>query len=64
LIDEVDVFFSKEFFNKSYVPLAEIRHEKISKLLDFIWIGRNMKENYQQIKYSEEYKDCILLFKP
>ena len=46
MIDEVDVFFSKEFFNKAYVPLAEIRHEKISKLLDFIWFGKDKKVNY------------------
>jgi hypothetical protein len=37
MIDEVDVFFSKEFYNRVYVPIAQIRHQKISYLLDHIW---------------------------
>ena len=43
MIDEVDVFFSKDFFNKVYVPVAEIKHERISQLLDFIWAGKERK---------------------
>ena len=64
LIDEVDVFFSEEFFNKAYVPLAEIKHHSISKLIDFIWTNKNKKINFYQIQESEEYKECLDLFKP
>jgi hypothetical protein len=37
LIDEVDVFFSKEFYGKVYVPQAQIKSPEITKLLDLIW---------------------------
>jgi hypothetical protein len=43
LIDEVDVFFSKEFFNKMYVPVAQIKNPKVSNLLDYIWNNRESK---------------------
>ena len=40
LIDEVDVFFSKEFFNKMYAPVAIIKDPKVSNLLDYVWNNR------------------------
>jgi hypothetical protein len=43
LIDEVDVFFSKDFYNKVYVPVAQIKHEKVSKLLDYMWQSKDDK---------------------
>jgi hypothetical protein len=43
LIDEVDIFFSESFFGNKYIPLAEIRHEAISTLCDYIWEERQKK---------------------
>jgi hypothetical protein len=37
LIDEVDVFFSDDFYGKTYNPRALIKHETISALTDYIW---------------------------
>ncbi len=41
LIDEVDVFFSKEFFSKMYEPIAQIKNEHVTALLDFMWNNRD-----------------------
>jgi hypothetical protein len=40
LIDEVDVFFSKEFYGNVYMPQAEIREAKVKSLTDYIWRTR------------------------
>ena len=54
LIDEVDVFFSKEFFNMSYVPVAKIKHEKVSNLLDYVWETRGEKITpFKKLKESK-----------
>ncbi len=55
MIDEVDVFFSKEFFGQAYVPLAEIRHPAVSQMLDFIWEekSKGTKVTYNLIKKSQ-----------
>ena len=33
LVDEVDVFFSKDFYGSTYVPACELRHATISELI-------------------------------
>jgi hypothetical protein len=43
LIDEVDVFFSDSFFGNVYIPTAEIKHDFISALCDYIWEDRQKK---------------------
>jgi hypothetical protein len=43
LIDEVDVFFSSDFYGNIYKPQAQIQHILISKLTDFIWEERQKK---------------------
>ena len=65
MIDEVDVFFSKEFFNKMYVPVAQIKHPKVSNLLDYVWINRESKLfTFKKLQLSNEYNECKSLFKP
>ena len=41
LIDEVDVFFSDDFFGKVYNPQALIRCPEITALTDYIWNNRD-----------------------
>jgi hypothetical protein len=65
LIDEVDVFFSKDFYNKVYVPVAQIKNEKVSKLLDYIWLNRNNKSfTLKMLRSSAQYIECSAIFKP
>lgn len=37
LIDEVDVFFSKNFYGEVYRPNAQLKDPLINILTDFIW---------------------------
>ena len=62
LIDEVDVFFSKEFYGRLYTPSASIRDPTITKLIDLIWQNRKTKWTFLQVKETQEYKDCCARF--
>ena len=44
LIDEVDVFFSKEFYGNIYRPVAKLNHPVISKFLEHVWSIRERKD--------------------
>ena len=37
LVDEVDVFFTQDFYGSFYNPACDLRHEKISELIQKIW---------------------------
>lgn len=51
LVDEVDVFFAKEFFGQSYSPCASIKHECIERLATYVWQNRN-DINYEKLVNS------------
>ena len=54
MIDEVDVFFSDEFYNKVYVPIAEIKNEKVSNLLNYVWETReNSSFSFKKFKKTQ-----------
>jgi hypothetical protein len=40
LIDEVDVFFSKDFYGNTYSPSASLRDPTINELIKYIWSQR------------------------
>lgn len=40
IIDEVDVFFSKDFFGKLYSPATTIKSPEIEALANYIWNHR------------------------
>jgi hypothetical protein len=42
LIDEVDVFFSKDFYGAQYRPQATISDSTVADLIDYIW---SIKDN-------------------
>ncbi|EAR94923.2 helicase carboxy-terminal domain protein (macronuclear) [Tetrahymena thermophila SB210] len=64
LIDEVDVFFSKDFFGNNYEIVAPIQDVTIENLLDKIWSNKSdWNFSFENISQSEEYKQCIEKFK-
>ncbi|ETO08110.1 hypothetical protein RFI_29276 [Reticulomyxa filosa] len=63
LIDEVDVFFSKDFYGNCYSPAATLRHDIITKLIDFIWKKRELFLKLENVKQSNEYKACCNVLK-
>lgn len=56
LIDEVDVFFSDDFYGRTYNPSAKVRHPAISKLTDYIWEQRQLKID-EIARMSEEDRE-------
>ena len=56
LIDEIDVFFSREFFGSLYTPAASLRDPTINTLTDYIWANRKSRLNLQKLKITNEYK--------
>ncbi|ETO30348.1 hypothetical protein RFI_06774, partial [Reticulomyxa filosa] len=63
LIDEVDVFFNKDFYGSCYSPAATLRHDAITKLIDFIWKNKNSFLKLKDVKQSNEYKACCNVLK-
>ncbi len=61
LIDEVDVFFSPDFYGNSYRPLTQLQDVSIFKLIEFIWRNRRDKRllTFENIKSTEEFRACI-----
>ncbi|CAF3125798.1 unnamed protein product [Rotaria sp. Silwood2] len=69
LIDEVDIFFSENFYSNIYTPTIKLRDPIIKSLIYFIWKERNSNLNLNQLKTTYEYNECykkypnwILLF--
>ncbi|CAF5016018.1 unnamed protein product, partial [Rotaria sp. Silwood1] len=62
LIDEVDVFFSQNFYGNVYTPSASLRDPTITSLINFIWKERKSKLSLRKVTYTDEYKACCNRF--
>ena len=58
LIDEVDVFFSREFYGNIYTPSVSLQDPSITSLVNRIWTQRKSKLTLAQIKQTDEYRAC------
>ena len=70
-IDEVDKFFSTDFFGKQYTPSVLIPKQEITILIKWIWnkyveLGpdRVLQITVQMIEESQEYKNVLNAFNP
>eukprot|EP01084_Bolivina_argentea_P254311 427516_1 len=61
LIDEVDVFFNKEFYGEYYTAGAVLKHKCIKGITDYIW-KHKLTLRFKAIKSINEYKQCIQVF--
>ena len=62
LIDEVDVFFSKDFYGNVYLPQASLTDPTIEKLIKFIWENRDSNLTLNKVECSDQYKSCCKHF--
>jgi hypothetical protein len=46
LIDEVDVFFNKDFYGNHYKPLASLKDSTISELINYCWDNKKDLKNF------------------
>ncbi|MFN7097405.1 MAG: hypothetical protein ACK4PR_07595, partial [Gammaproteobacteria bacterium] len=59
LIDEVDVFFNRDFYGNIYTPTTSLQDYTISNLVKLIWRTRNIKTySLGMLKNSPEFKAC------
>ena len=66
LIDEVDVFFGKEFYGSVYRPLAFVQDPTITALVKMVWHLRNNPAalSFGKFKTTKEYIACAKRFGP
>ena len=63
LIDEVDVFFSKDFYGNIYTPSTSLRDPIITNLIDWIWKNKDSQLNINTIKQTQEFRACYDKFR-
>eukprot|EP01084_Bolivina_argentea_P129739 229101_1 len=67
-IDEVDKFFSTDFFGQQYTPSSIIPKEEMKKLILFVWDeyiknnGDSQKITLQNLSASKQYRDLKSAF--
>jgi len=57
LIDEVDVFFNKEFYGNVYTPISTLKGPEITNLINYIWKNKGSLV-FSRLKSSAEYQAC------
>ncbi|CAF3338635.1 unnamed protein product, partial [Rotaria sp. Silwood2] len=62
LIDEVDVFFSQEFYGNLYTPSASLKDPTITSLVQYIWTQRKSQLNLRKIRMTPEHGACSTKF--
>ena len=62
LIDEVDVFFSKDFYGNLYSPSTPLRNSCVIDLINLIWKEKSSITK-KQIESSNEFKSCLNIYK-
>lgn len=65
LIDEVDVFFNKDFYGNKYEPIANVRDPVLTRLIKYIWSIRHEKKDckFGSVSMRPEYMDCLSKFR-
>jgi hypothetical protein len=61
IMDEVDKFFTKDFYGNEYRPLAQVRHQTISDLIKRLWENRDMKKalTLTEVQKTPQFKACL-----
>ncbi len=58
LIDEVDVFFSRDFYGSVYTPSASLKDSTITNLVQYIWKQRKNGLIWRKVQNTPEYNAC------
>ena len=59
LIDEVDTFFSPDFYGKLYEPFACIADQTLTTLVLWLWDNRTNFLTWKKVSDSLQFKDCV-----
>jgi len=63
LIDEVDTFFSKDFYGALYTPSVLVKSKEISDLIKFIWNSKGPELDLQFVMKSSAFKALCKKYK-
>jgi len=63
LIDEVDTFFSKDFYGALYTPSKLVKSKEITNLLKFIWDHRGPELSQRLVQESSVYQALCAKYK-
>lgn len=63
LIDEVDVFFSPDFFGSTYNPVSRYCSNETQAIFSYIWNNKPRKVQLQEIQQLQEYVSLISSFR-
>jgi hypothetical protein len=64
LLDEVDVFFSPEFFGKTYNPCTSSFYRETRAILEHIWDNRLSELDLVAIQALSDYQNLVNVFNP
>ena len=64
IIDEVDVFFHKDFYGDVCTPSVSLSDPTIQELTDYIWNNRASNLRLAHVIKSEPYLKCCARFSP
>jgi len=65
IIDEVDVFFKKDFYGSIYNVFGQIHDEAVANLMQHIWDTYHQRKHgcsLERVQESIEYEACLKLF--
>ena len=62
LVDEVDVFFSEDFYGMPYSPACDLQHESIENLLRCIWSKQSENPSFSDVILWPEYAKAKAIF--
>jgi hypothetical protein len=65
LIDQVDVFFSKDFYGNIYMPASTVVSEKFDALVNHLWSSRNDPKALRLVSVANTrvYSEFLFCFK-
>jgi len=64
IIDEVDVFFSEDFYGVTHNPVAPFASEATKAIIEHIWIYKGTKPTLKNIQELPAYKELLATFIP
>ncbi|KRX04480.1 P-loop containing nucleoside triphosphate hydrolase [Pseudocohnilembus persalinus] len=53
ICDEIDVFFSQDFYGKTYKQIAQLKTPEICQLIKYIWQQGKPRPNQQSMKWQD-----------
>jgi len=64
IIDEVDVFFSKDFYGEKYIPALQLASDETRAIMEHIWTYKDTSPSLKNIQALQAYPALLQKFCP